>query len=78
MLAPTQYKDTVACASIMNDKITQAPDSGRIFFVVTYSTNGEYVEGVTNFCQYYYTDSKDIEGLDGIYRYAESRETLRA
>ena len=83
--APTVYKDTVAGASIMNDKITQAPGSGRVFFVVTYSTNGEYVEGVTNFCQYYYTDdkgktwtksetdSKDIEGLEGIYRYAESK-----
>jgi len=83
--ASTRYKDTVAGASIMNDKITQAPNTGRIFFVVTYSTCGEYVEGVTNFCQYYYsddkgktwtkseTDSKDIEGLEGIYRYAESK-----
>ena len=69
IICESNYKDTAAYGSNMNDKLSQASVSGkwagRIFYVQTYESTaatggGSAVEGRNIFCRFYYSDDNGI------------------
>ncbi len=51
-------KEMNAVAVNMNDKLTQSPTTGRIFYSQNYETKVSSFEGRKVFCEFYYSDDK--------------------
>ncbi len=54
-ICPVYWRGTTVGSGNMNDKLTQAPSNGRIFFGMNYEGQ-QAVDGRRVFCEFYYSD----------------------